>query len=284
MTKKEWIEDYVSKIEEKKTEENYISLKEATKYCSYSPAYLNLRARQGKLKAVKFGRNWMTKKEWIEDYLDQYSKGKKKKKPEKKVLHNLPAGEFRISEPARIIVREFGKRRRCLSLAYALTVAALFFFSISALDFIQGKNYTERIFTKTYQLVNYIEEEGEETRNVSISTVKKFALSQKAEMEEGLLIGYGKWVYRKITSLGSALKIKIASLFLPEKGRVEEGMVVVPSTEEDEKTKEKIKAAFSDEVKIKPDDRSSGIIVPVFRESVGEDYMYLLVPTKENKK
>ena len=42
--------------------ENYIPLSEATKYCDYSQAYLNLRVRQGKLKAVKFGRNWMTKK------------------------------------------------------------------------------------------------------------------------------------------------------------------------------------------------------------------------------
>ena len=46
----------------------YITLKEATKFCSYSQDYLKLRARQGKLKAVKIGRNWLTKKEWIEEY------------------------------------------------------------------------------------------------------------------------------------------------------------------------------------------------------------------------
>jgi len=46
----------------------YISLQEATKYCDYSQEYLSLRARQGKLRALKFGRNWVTKKEWIEEY------------------------------------------------------------------------------------------------------------------------------------------------------------------------------------------------------------------------
>jgi len=55
-------------------DKKYISLKEATKYCPYSQDYLKLRARQGKLKAVKMGRNWFTTKEWLEIY-----KGKIKK-------------------------------------------------------------------------------------------------------------------------------------------------------------------------------------------------------------
>ncbi|PIZ55997.1 hypothetical protein COY23_03630, partial [bacterium (Candidatus Torokbacteria) CG_4_10_14_0_2_um_filter_35_8] len=50
---------------------NYISLQEATEYCSYTQEYLSLRARQGKLKAVKIGRNWLTKKEWIKEYVER---------------------------------------------------------------------------------------------------------------------------------------------------------------------------------------------------------------------
>jgi len=52
----------------------YISLQEAAKYCNYSQEYLSLRARRGKLKAVKFGRNWVTKKEWLEEYLEKIKK------------------------------------------------------------------------------------------------------------------------------------------------------------------------------------------------------------------
>jgi len=48
---------------------NYISLQKATKFCEYTQEYLSLRARQGKLKSVKFGRNWVTKREWLEEYL-----------------------------------------------------------------------------------------------------------------------------------------------------------------------------------------------------------------------
>lgn len=50
--------------------DEYISLQEATKYCDYSQEYLSLRARQGKLKAKKFGRNWVTTKEWLNEYLE----------------------------------------------------------------------------------------------------------------------------------------------------------------------------------------------------------------------
>ncbi len=49
----------------------YISLQEAAKYRNYSQEYLSLRAHRGKLKAVKFGRNWVTKKEWLEEYLEK---------------------------------------------------------------------------------------------------------------------------------------------------------------------------------------------------------------------
>lgn len=100
----------------------FISLSEATQHCSYSQEYLSLRARQGKLKAVKLGRNWATKKEWLEEYLErvkQYNenmnyptlkgrgiptakvkskKGDKKQKTEKptavKPPENLPVGDL----------------------------------------------------------------------------------------------------------------------------------------------------------------------------------------------
>jgi hypothetical protein len=53
---------------------NYISLKEAVLLCEYSQEYLNLIVRKGKLRAVKIGRNWVTKKEWLESYLKMIAK------------------------------------------------------------------------------------------------------------------------------------------------------------------------------------------------------------------
>ena len=65
-----WLEFVIPYMENK---EQYISLQEASKICEYSQEYLSLRARQGKLKAIKIGRNWVTKKEWLEDYLKNFN-------------------------------------------------------------------------------------------------------------------------------------------------------------------------------------------------------------------
>lgn len=47
----------------------YMSLSEAADSCRYSQEYLSLRARQGKLQAVKVGRNWVTTRAWLAEYL-----------------------------------------------------------------------------------------------------------------------------------------------------------------------------------------------------------------------
>lgn len=52
-----------------KNKEKFINLKEASKFCSYSPKYLNLLINKGLLNAHKERRNWLTTKEAIERYI-----------------------------------------------------------------------------------------------------------------------------------------------------------------------------------------------------------------------
>ncbi|MDO8654858.1 MAG: hypothetical protein Q7R48_00270, partial [bacterium] len=59
----------------------FISLYQASSLCDYSQKYLNLRARQGKLRAEKIGRNWLTTHEWLQDYIkkvEEYKNGSQK--------------------------------------------------------------------------------------------------------------------------------------------------------------------------------------------------------------
>ena len=62
---------------EKANGNGYISLAEAAKLCSYSQDYLSLLARRNILKSKKFGRNWFTRKEWLEEYVREHSADKK---------------------------------------------------------------------------------------------------------------------------------------------------------------------------------------------------------------
>lgn len=48
---------------------------QASKICPYEQGYLSLLARRGELRARKKGRNWYTKIEWLNEYLEE-------KKPE----------------------------------------------------------------------------------------------------------------------------------------------------------------------------------------------------------
>ncbi|KKS43832.1 MAG: hypothetical protein UV05_C0019G0001, partial [candidate division CPR1 bacterium GW2011_GWA2_42_17] len=50
----------------------YISLTQASKLCEYSQEYLSLLARQKKLQAIKKGRNWVTTKEWLAEYISEH--------------------------------------------------------------------------------------------------------------------------------------------------------------------------------------------------------------------
>jgi hypothetical protein len=61
------LEEYVGIGEEEQNQ--YISLQEAAQSCSYSQEYFSLRARQGKLQALKVKKNWVTTKEWLEEYV-----------------------------------------------------------------------------------------------------------------------------------------------------------------------------------------------------------------------
>lgn len=52
-----------------KQKENFLPLSKMAKGTSFSAKYLNLLARSGKLEAYKKGRNWLTSREAIEEYL-----------------------------------------------------------------------------------------------------------------------------------------------------------------------------------------------------------------------
>ncbi len=91
-TTEEWVKEYLVSVQkdnlekgngsissishgdiEDKNDDEFLTVAEAEKICQYSGTYLSLRIRQGKLKGKKLGRNWHTKKEWIEEYVKSFA-------------------------------------------------------------------------------------------------------------------------------------------------------------------------------------------------------------------
>ncbi len=86
VTTSEWVSDYLIQAKAgnpaaAKARDEYISLQEAAKHTrsKYSQEYLSLRVRQGKLRAKKVGRNWMTTQAWVDEYEQKVKEAKVQK-------------------------------------------------------------------------------------------------------------------------------------------------------------------------------------------------------------
>lgn len=66
-------------IKRLKKNKKYISLQEAAWIYGCTQKHMNLMARQGKLKAIKMGRNWFTTFKWLNEYIELTERKKKKK-------------------------------------------------------------------------------------------------------------------------------------------------------------------------------------------------------------
>jgi hypothetical protein len=64
---------------------------------------------------------------------------------------------------------------------------------------------------------------------------------------------------------------------------VKRGTVIVPKSGKNQKLLTDLEKSFSDDVEIEPTDDNSGVIVPVFREKKGDEYIYIFVPVKKDE-
>lgn len=244
-------------------EEKLISLQDASKFCPYSQEYLSLRARQKKLQAVKRGRNWFTTEEWLKSYIAKSEEYK-----------NAVNGNGKEATPPKTSQRiPFWQNVR---LAFAIALVGVL---LAAELFYDGREELVRGATKAAPLivssVAVLQQEARNTGLVLGNKVESSVFAASIGIQE---------IVREYTGLLREKFRAFASLFrrdLP--GQPKQGLVVVPSKGSNERIKEQIQQSFSDEVWVTSLDKESGIITPVFRNRIGEDYLYILVPLQEQE-
>jgi hypothetical protein len=251
-----------------KENQQYISLQEAGEYCNYSQEYLSLRSRQGKLKSVKIGRNWVTTKEWLREYLETVEDYKSNFK----VKYIAPPANLPVEASVKtvsfwtVIKNLFQYRQPRFAFIVGLALISLSFFGI----------FGKIVIDNNIPLA------------ANISSGQEVAYQTSGA--GSLLKEYSQWVYYQFSTLDEKFAkaynaIKSFS-FKKEKPKEElvtvqpgkEGMVVIPSSGKDEEVKKKITESFSDETKVEITDETSGYITPVFKEKEGDKYLYILVP------
>ncbi|GEM_PF-1761254 len=266
----------------------YISLQEASNLCPYSQEYLSLRARQGKLKAVKLGRNWVSTKNWLHEYIEKcggYKNGGIRQLADVDPPRNLPiyapdAEMWEEEIPADIARQQEFQRKFQFAFAVAM-VAALFFGSVfhGRVHIVQA---AEKVSPLVISIASSLQDELRE-KGFAIGNEIELYLASSAEVrqlaDEGW--GVGEIANRYVAWLGDQVR-SIAKFFVPETP-TPQGLVVVPAAGDEtnvEKLKDEIRQTFSDEVQVIPHDGDTGIITPVFKSRTGEDYLYILVPLK----
>jgi hypothetical protein len=142
-----------------------MSLSEAAKITGYTPEHLNLLCRKGVLQAKKFGRNWETTREWINEFLfvskSEKRKGKKRKsrggsvfKEKKEVIKDSKVQEekkedFEIGEKKEEKEEEKEKvkiswTKVFLKFSLSVFISFFIFFGVSFFEYARTKNYFDQ--------------------------------------------------------------------------------------------------------------------------------------------
>ncbi len=167
-----------------KENQNYISLQKATKYCPYSQDYLSLRARQRKLKSIKIGRNWVTTKEWIEEYLEkakEYNNNKNSRVIKTVVPpENLPITEKILSD---IVIPESNKVLPLSKIRLGFTFALIFILLTTGITF--GKDSIKNVFEDINPYVTTM------NQRVDVRVVSSWQWAQEGVQKLGQTIDKG---------------------------------------------------------------------------------------------
>ncbi len=202
----------------------------------------------------------------------------------------VPKSDFKIKSD---FVIAFSFSARILFVVYLFSVGFLPNERISG----AAKNFSARFSTSVVALVSDaggavmdFSDFSERTKNnfqsffsgvkSVIFATRDFVLDPKAK-----LLGFGRMVRL-------AFEYK-EPVFVPQptetetvEPQIRDGLVVFPSKENASKETviKLVKDSFSDEVIVKPDeDGDAGVIQPVFKKGKGEEYIYVMVPAKEQK-
>jgi len=162
---------------------NYISLQEATEYCDYSQEYLSLRARHGKLKAIKFGRNWVTKKEWLEEYLEKVKEYQKNDQA-------LEQKQRKTETPKSLPVSTEGEKRKRPAPKFRFGFALGLIFVLLITGIVLGKNSFINIYEdilscqKINQVSNLTVKKTSQFSSIFAGQISKFIVFITAKSQE----------------------------------------------------------------------------------------------------
>lgn len=243
----------------------YISSKRAAYFSGFAKDYVAEMLRSGKIEGTKVSRNWYVSQNSLLDYLknhdaDRYEKFKNKLGAENEeglgdLKTELPVKEVKDNQP---IIFQIP--------APVMPMAGVASMSHGASKSILSSSFGSVVFSSVVASFAFL-----------FLAVAFFANDLNIKMPKNLQALFFNAQESGVANLPT---------YKQSQNLLSQGMVVMPQVGTDSQAQlEAVKETFSDEVKVTPDESgTSGVITPVFKERTGNDYLYVLVPVKEDNK
>lgn len=227
----------------------YISARRASQKYGYSMDYIGQLARAGKIDSRLVGRTWYVADSSLSGYKNS------------RVPVEIPITLVKDVRPSLNLKPVWA----VLVLMLILSSSLVSFNIQSSLPHDNTASFLSSLSSKIYEIWNRI-----------------------ASLFESLWSGVAEWNVKSDTNVAqktetpSVTQTQSANTVNKKPQNGSGGLVVIPSTgvaSQDNQIVNKIRNSFSDDVVVKPDESGvSGIIKPIFKNSLGEDYLYVLVP------
>jgi hypothetical protein len=250
----------------------FISVKRASEITKYTKDYVGQLCREGKVAARMIGRTWFIDHESILNYKkttdDQFfvNYGKQKETP---ILQNAP----------------IASEDRSLPTACSSDVATYVADNRPLLPVLDKAVYTAvartraRVRSVSWPASRFF-------RNTMAVVILMAFISGSVALFMGSSLSGTNLIAVQTDSTASVAS-PVENIFSGETLSVHDGVVIVPSTDsigDDVARRQKIQESFSDEVEVRPDESgTAGIVTPVFKDTKGESFMYVLVPVQEQE-
>lgn len=263
-------------------DKKFISAKRAAVIFGYSSDYVGQLCREGKIECTMVGRSWFVSEESVLNHKLSSSDPKVASDESVKIV-SVPAPQKALTpettesllgpdKSIKDFVAEIAPMPQVAPIAPVVPVSP-----IAPVAPVVKQEVKQEIEIAPVKVVTEPAKPAEPARQTKrvLKTYNKFDLSLVIIflLLSAVLLGKNFISYFPYSS-----KNMVATVF--------NGVVVAPATPdstENESIKNDLRNPFSDEVEIKPDSSgTAGVIVPVFKESKGDDFLYVMVPVKDS--
>jgi len=235
---------------------NYLSASDAGKLGKYTSDYITKLAREGKVDATRVGRQWYVNPKSLEAFSN-------KSEEQKKVRAEKIREERKAEQRAHIEVQNVSESISEIEPPKNKVVALQHTLAILVLGLALGAaGFFVNIAPPTTQEANVIESSLGSIERIALA-LYRFVAPRNSEYYATLP---GQGIQEDITTEGATTTYT--------------SLIVAPDEVFTEAQVAQVRDSFSDEVEVSvdPNNPDTGIIVPQFRDSEGQQYRFLLTP------